>query len=161
MAGEKKHFVTCGQMKILEKRADKTGLSYRQMMENAGSAAAEIIMAKTAYRSLGDMERAREDIPAMVAEGAKGAEPFTDSLCATVFCGKGNNGGDGFVVARVLDEAGEFALEFCVSGILSCTRMWYEQDSGMDINDFIALMLQMLSEPMQLLNPENQSELSN
>ncbi len=106
MAGEKKHFVTCGQMKILEKRADKTGLSYRQMMENAGSAAAEIIMAKTAYRSLGDMERAREDIPAMVAEGAKGAEPFTDSLCATVFCGKGNNGGDGFVVARVLDEAG-------------------------------------------------------
>ena len=52
--------------------------------------------------------------------------------------------------------AGEFALEFCVSGILSCTRMWYEQDSGMDINDFIALMLQMLSEPMQLLNPENQ-----
>lgn len=59
---------------------------------------------------------------------------------------------------RVLDEAGEFALEFCVSGILSCTRMWYEQDSGMDINDFIALMLQMLSEPMQLLNPENHQQ---
>ena len=62
----------------------------------------------------------------------------------------------GTAVMAVLDEAGEFALEFCVSGILSCTRMWYEQDSGMDINDFIALMLQMLSEPMQLLNPENQ-----
>ena len=28
-------FVTCGQMKILEKRADAAGLSYYQMMENA------------------------------------------------------------------------------------------------------------------------------
>ena len=26
-------FVTCGQMKILEKRADASGLSYYQMME--------------------------------------------------------------------------------------------------------------------------------
>ena len=49
MTGEKRHFVTCGQMKILEKRADSAGLSYRQMMENAGRAAAEAIMEKEAY----------------------------------------------------------------------------------------------------------------
>lgn len=54
-----------------------------------------------------------------------------------------------------LDAAGEFALEFCVSGILSCTRMWYEQDSGMDINQFITIMLALLEEPMELLHLEN------
>lgn len=40
----KEHFVTCGQMKILERRADEDGLSYYQMMENAGSRAAESIL---------------------------------------------------------------------------------------------------------------------
>ena len=41
------HFVTCGQMKILERRADENGLSYYQMMENAGRRASEIIEEKT------------------------------------------------------------------------------------------------------------------
>lgn len=31
------HFVTCGEMKLLERRADEDGLSYYQMMENAGN----------------------------------------------------------------------------------------------------------------------------
>jgi len=71
-----RHFVTCGQMKVLEKRADADGLSYYQMMENAGTKASEIIIANS-------------------------------GLCsAFIFCGKGNNGGDGFVVARKLAEAG-------------------------------------------------------
>ncbi|MBR0127020.1 MAG: NAD(P)H-hydrate epimerase [Firmicutes bacterium] len=71
-----RHFVTCGQMKVLEKRADADGLSYYQMMENAGTRASEIIM-----------------------EAGKPCRAF-------IFCGKGNNGGDGFVVARKLQEAG-------------------------------------------------------
>lgn len=71
-----RHFVTCGQMKVLEKRADADGLSYYQMMENAGTRASEIIM-----------------------ESSKPCRTF-------IFCGKGNNGGDGFVVARKLQEAG-------------------------------------------------------
>lgn len=71
-------FITCGQMKILEKRADESGLSYYQMMENAGTSAAEIIIEKT-----GGSVRDKKVI---------------------IFCGKGNNGGDGFVVARKLME---------------------------------------------------------
>ena len=71
-----RHFVTCGQMKLLERRADEDGLSYYQMMENAGTGAFEII---------------REAAP---------------SGKALVFCGKGNNGGDGYVVARKLQETG-------------------------------------------------------
>lgn len=67
-------------MAILEKRANKAGLTYYQMMENAGTAAAEIICEKT---------------PSSL-EGMK----------VIVFCGKGNNGGDGFVVARKLMEQG-------------------------------------------------------
>ena len=71
-----KHFVTCAQMKQLEKLADENGLSYYQMMENAGTGAFEII---------------------------RKAAPDGKAL---VFCGKGNNGGDGYVVARKLHETG-------------------------------------------------------
>ena len=39
------HFVTCGEMKLLERRADEDGLSYYQMMENAGTQAAKMIRA--------------------------------------------------------------------------------------------------------------------
>ena len=83
-------FVTCGQMKILEKRADAAGLSYYQMMENAGTAAFEKIC--EAY--------GRE------ISGTK----------AILFCGKGNNGGDGFVVARKLKEAGSDTTIVLVDG---------------------------------------------
>jgi len=68
--------VTSAEMKEIEKRADEAGLSYYQMMENAGSGAAEYI--------------SRE-------QEVSGKSVF-------VFCGKGNNGGDGFVVARKLKE---------------------------------------------------------
>ena len=39
------HFVTCGEMKLLERRGDEAGLSYYQMMENAGTQAAKMIRA--------------------------------------------------------------------------------------------------------------------
>ena len=69
--------VTAAQMKQIEQAANAGGLSYLEMMENAGRAAAEL---------------ARKRWP--------------DARSAAVFCGKGNNGGDGFVVARVLSQAG-------------------------------------------------------
>ena len=64
--------VTTAEMKQIEKRADETGVSYRQMMENAGTAAYKVIREK--YPNLEKM---------------------------VVIAGKGNNGGDGFVVARL------------------------------------------------------------
>lgn len=70
--------LTSMQMKQAEKNAWEESLSYAQMMENAGAAAAQMIQEKM------DIQDAR----------------------ITLFCGRGNNGGDGFVVARRLCQAG-------------------------------------------------------
>lgn len=71
--------VTSQQMKEIERNATNYGTTYLQMMENAGSQAA-----------------------AYMVEILKNAQ---DLNCA-VFCGKGNNGGDGLVVARKMAEQG-------------------------------------------------------
>lgn len=76
-----KEVVTCEEMKQLEKMADEAGLSYYEMMENAGTKAAQYILDAFHY-SYGKVEK------------------------ALILCGKGNNGGDGFVVARKFHEAG-------------------------------------------------------
>lgn len=89
------HFVTCGQMKLLERRADENGLSYYRMMENAGTCAASMIMEPIAsYEVSADETHKR----------------------VYVFCGKGNNGGDGFVVARVLHDKGYQVTVVLVDG---------------------------------------------
>lgn len=69
--------VTAARMKALERAADEAGLSYRQMMENAGNQAFEAICKRC-----------------------------PDLKTAAVFAGKGNNGGDGFVVARLMEQRG-------------------------------------------------------
>lgn len=66
-----RRIVTAAQMKEIERAANERGIPYLQMMENAGLAA---------YAQL----RAR----------------FPQAASLLVVCGKGNNGGDGFVLAR-------------------------------------------------------------
>ncbi len=66
--------ITVENMRRLEKAATEDGLSYTRLMENAGTAAAREIM---------------ELFP---LQGRKVA----------VLCGSGNNGGDGYVIARLL-----------------------------------------------------------
>lgn len=88
------HFVTCGQMKILERRADENGLSYYEMMENAGTGAASIIMDSA-------QEYAAKD---------------NNAKKVYIFCGKGNNGGDGFVTARIMDDKGYQVTVVLVEG---------------------------------------------
>ena len=70
--------VTAHQMRELEQRADASGNSYAQMMERAGTLAAQRIIEKWNVRD----QR------------------------VLVLIGPGNNGGDGLVCARVLYEAG-------------------------------------------------------
>ena len=71
--------VTVEQMRAIEAAADRGGLTYAQMMENAGRAAAEEIL-----------RRVQVD----------------DQTRVLVLCGSGNNGGDGLVAAYHLAEAG-------------------------------------------------------
>lgn len=67
----KHRIVTAAQMKEIERAGNAHGLPYLQMMENAGQAA---------YTQL------RAHLP----QGG----------ALLIVCGKGNNGGDGFVMAR-------------------------------------------------------------
>ena len=73
------NILTSSSMKIAEGIAVEKGSSYLELMENAGRAAAERITA--------------------LLDGAEDREIL-------IFCGKGNNGGDGLVIARRLLEAG-------------------------------------------------------
>ncbi len=80
--------VTAVQMKEIERRADEAGLSYYQMMENAGVGAVEYVCSHTEV-----MDKK-----------------------VYVFCGRGNNGGDGFVAARKLKERGARVTLVLVEG---------------------------------------------
>ena len=70
--------VTASEMKEIEQKAGELGMSGERLMENAGAAAAAFLK--------------------------KTIDP-EDKNCI-IFCGRGNNGGDGFVVARKLYEDG-------------------------------------------------------
>ena len=80
--------LTAEQMKHAEKTASEQGLSYLCMMDNAGSSAARWIVKNLT----------------LAQEGK-----------TIVLCGSGNNGGDGFVVARCLAQQG-----YDVAVILAC-----------------------------------------
>lgn len=72
---------TCEQMRVIEENADVNGLSYVEMMENAGNNCADKIHS--------------------VVSGLGGV-----SKSAVIICGSGKNGGDGYVIARNLCERG-------------------------------------------------------
>lgn len=72
--------VTAAEMAAIDRYTiDTLGLPGRVLMENAGRAVFDILRARF--------------------------QPLAGKRAA-VFCGKGNNGGDGFVIARLLNEAG-------------------------------------------------------
>lgn len=72
---------TCEQMRVIEENADVGGLSYIQMMENAGNACAGKI-----HSTIVSTNSAAKTI--------------------TILCGSGKNGGDGYVIAKNLCERG-------------------------------------------------------
>lgn len=80
--------LTAESMRRLEQTAVDEGLPYLRLMENAGSAAARVIRSSAAL---------------------KGRR-------VTVLCGRGNNGGDGFVIARKLLDEGAHISVVLMSG---------------------------------------------
>lgn len=72
-------FVTTEQMRRIEAAAVAEGLEYLRLMENAGSAAARVLREQFCLQR---------------------------GTAVVILCGKGNNGGDGFVIARKLCEHG-------------------------------------------------------
>lgn len=87
-AAEAAEPVTSLQMKEIERKADAAGLSYYQMMENAGTGAAALI---------------------------DKAFPVSEKK-VLIICGKGNNGGDGFVAARKFREWGAAVMLILAEG---------------------------------------------
>ena len=68
---------TAAQMREREQAAIDKGTSFDQLMENAGSSAARDLMQR-----------------------------YPQAGCALIVCGKGNNGGDGLVMARYMQAQG-------------------------------------------------------
>lgn len=81
---------TIPQMKKAERLSDEMGVTYQRLMENAGCAAASYI---------------RKRLHSIVGKNFM------------IFCGSGNNGGDGFVVARKLFEEGANVIVVLCGGV--------------------------------------------
>ena len=103
------YLLTPEKMKELEALSDKNGVSYSQLMQNAGEKLAEFIYTL----------------------------PINLSYGIVFFCGSGNNGGDGFVAAKLLASGG-----YPVTVVLMCgepetelsTRAYFElSESGAEV----------------------------
>lgn len=89
---------TAAQMREREQAAVDKGTSFDQLMENAGSSAARDLMQR-----------------------------YPQAGCALIVCGKGNNGGDGLVMARYMQAQGWhidilFSLEENLSPLAQTNR---------------------------------------
>lgn len=100
--------VTVEQMQAIETAANARGLSYATMMENAGRAVAKWL------------ER----------QGVQGQAILT-------LVGPGNNGGDGLVAARCLQQAGASVSVYCVQRKAERDANWIlAQEAGIPLHRF-------------------------
>lgn len=98
--GRSVRMLTAAEMRDAEKAAVVGGTSYAQLMENAGQAASQAIC---------DMLKPIKYQPKGLAESIAylvTARPVKKQYSMLMLCGKGNNAGDAFVVARILAEKG-------------------------------------------------------
>lgn len=102
------------QMKTAEANAVSKGTTYLQLMENAGAAAADEILKRI---------------------------PDISGKKALILCGKGNNGGDGFVIARILNER-RAVVTVSLAAEPPCKGIAFEEYSKItSVNDITILPL--------------------
>jgi NAD(P)H-hydrate epimerase len=88
------------EMARIDEAAQRLGLSQDALMESAGAAVAEVALAELSR----------------LTEGVRGpGGPLVRPPLVAVLCGPGNNGGDGFVVARRLAASGRSVLAILVA----------------------------------------------
>lgn len=97
------------EMKLVEQYTAKYGLSYQRMMENAGTACARNI------RNIIEKDKIL-------------------GRNVVVVCGKGNNGGDGFVIARKFSENGYNVCVVLASGYPGSAEATYMYKLVLDLS---------------------------
>ena len=105
--------LTAAQMRAIEKAAIDSGeVTGLELMERAGQGVVEAI-----YEEWPELEAVPERGPAPAPPKFLGKDESLDRKArrAVVLCGPGNNGGDGFVVARLLYQRG-WAVEVFLYG---------------------------------------------
>ncbi len=91
--------VAAAEMREIDRvTTEKFGVPSLTLMENAGAAVAERVLSVPEDSAGTPAPKTCAGAPRTKAPGA--------TLKILVLCGKGNNGGDGFVVARLLHEKG-------------------------------------------------------
>jgi hydroxyethylthiazole kinase-like uncharacterized protein yjeF len=94
--------LTCAQMRDIERRAIESGsLTGLELMERAGQGVVDAIFAQWP-----ELLRQRGPAPAHPEYFGQDEGGYFSRRRAVVFCGPGNNGGDGYVVARLLRRMG-------------------------------------------------------
>lgn len=151
--------LTAAQMRAIEQAAIDSGqVTGLELMERAGQAVVEAIFQEWPELGGGAPAPGLAALdPAWVGQG--GAAPLDPPeyflnkdgvLRAVVLCGPGNNGGDGFVVARLLKARG-WAVEVFLYGapdkLPPDARVNYERWGGMGAVDAVERLVERLSWP--------------